>query len=185
MENFVEMISSVCEYNGEFEVDSELKFKLYPVVGKLADFPVLLFVGSDKITGDALAPICGTLVKNSGAPCFCYGDLSSPVTAKNIEATVEFIKRVHAGCKIMVVDASVGTASEVGKVRFLEGGIFPGNAVGRNFGEIGDFAIVGVVTTREESGKIAPTRLFSVLAMASEIAGEIEGCAKLKSRHAI
>ncbi|MFI3164384.1 MAG: spore protease YyaC [Bacillota bacterium] len=161
------------------DIRCEISGGLYSAVGKLPFFPVLLFVGSDKVTGDALAPICGEMLKKMKPPCFLYGDLENPVNAKNLKPTVEFIKRVHRERKILVVDASVGVAEDIGKVKFLDCGIKPGKAVGRDFEPIGDMAIAGIVAAKDlKNQSISPVRLFSVTKMAEEIAREICVCAK-------
>lgn len=161
------------------DIRCEISGGLYNAVGRLPFFPILLFVGSDKVTGDALAPICGEMLKKLNPPCFLYGDLENPVNAKNLKSTVEFIKRVHRERKILVVDASVGVFADIGKVKFLDCGIKPGKAVGRDFPQVGDMAIAGIVSAKDpKSQSISPVRLFSVTKMAEEIAREIFVCAK-------
>ncbi|MFI3167301.1 MAG: spore protease YyaC [Bacillota bacterium] len=155
----------------------EISGGLYCAVAGGDVFPVVLFVGSDKVVGDALAPICGSLLKKMRPQCFIYGDLQNPVNAKNLQSTLDFIKAVHKGHKILVVDASIGKQCDVGKIKFVAGGISPGKAVGRNFDAVGDFSIIGIVAHRnEKTGGISPVRLFSVVEMAREIAREIYLC---------
>lgn len=162
-----------------FELRCEVSLGLYSAVARLDVFPVVLFVGSDKVVGDALAPICGTLLKKMHPRCLIYGDIASPVNAKNILDTVAFIKRVHPRHKILVVDASVGSSGDVGKIKFVDCGIRPGKAVGREFDAVGDFAIAGIVASKNpQSGIISPARLFHVQKMAREIAREIYLCAR-------
>lgn len=157
----------------------EISSGMFPAVAGLDVFPVVLFVGSDKMTGDSLAPICGSILKKMNPPCFIYGDVENPVNAKNLLATVDFIKGMHPQNKILVVDASVGVCADVGKIKFLCHGIVPGKAVGREFSPVGDFAIAGIVAFRnQQSGGISPVRLCHVLQMAKEIAREISLCAR-------
>lgn len=161
------------------KIRCEISGGLYNAVASMPHFPILLFVGSDKVVGDSLAPICGGLLKKMNPPCFIYGDLENPVNAKNLQSTVNFITRMHAGCKILVVDASVGCEADVGIVKFLRCGIKPGKAVGRNFDAVGDFAIAGIVAAKDNLAKtISPVRLFDVSVMAEEIAREIYLCAR-------
>ncbi len=160
-------------------IQNELSNGLYLSISMLDEFPVVLCVGSDKVVGDALAPICGGLLKKMMPPCFVYGTLQSPVNANNLVAAVKFIKRMHPRHKILVVDASVGLPSDIGKIKFIRGGIAPGKAVGREFEKVGDFAIAGIVASKNsEKNTLSPVRLFDAYNMAEEIAREIYACAR-------
>ena len=147
--------------------------QLFEYILPLNHFPVVLCLGSDKITGDSLAPLVGSMLKSLHSPCFVYGDLKYPVTAKNLLSTLKYIKNIHSFQKILIIDASVGKQCDIGKIKFSDHGISPGKATGQNFETMGDLSIVGIVTTKNEIGKINPTRLFHIFQLAETITKSI------------
>ena len=82
--------------------------------------PVVLCIGSDLVIGDALGPITGTLIKSKteGIPCYIYGCLASPVTAKEVKYVNAFLRRTHPGRKVIAIDAAVGEAGISGSSKF-------------------------------------------------------------------
>jgi putative sporulation protein YyaC len=128
------------------------------------DRPVILCVGSDLVAGDSLGPVTGTMISKrcnaagladfSGSagvpfePCFVYGDLSSPVTAKEVKYAENFLRKTHPGRKILAIDAAVGAAGEVGLIRVQSGGLMPGSGAGKKMGKVGDISILGIVAEK-------------------------------------
>ncbi|MCL2255428.1 MAG: spore protease YyaC [Firmicutes bacterium] len=110
------------------------------------EMPVILCIGSDKVTGDALGPVVGhILTKEMNVPSFVYGTLSRPVNALNLLETIAFIKHKHRDKKLLVIDSSVGSSEDIGKISIKYGGIYPGAASGKNLPKIGDFSITATV----------------------------------------
>lgn len=121
--------------------------------------PVVLCIGSDRLTGDCLGPLVGeSLTQTYNVPCYVYGTLSRPVTALNLESTLDFIQAKHPNRPLVVVDASLGESSCVGNLRITRGGIRPGSASGKSFSHCGDLAITAVVNVLP-SQSLASTRL--------------------------
>jgi putative sporulation protein YyaC len=107
---------------------------------------VILCIGSDRITGDCLGPVVGHILTHElCADADVYGSLSSPVTALNLSETLSFIKSRHPGSFVIAVDSSLGAKEDVGNVRVLPCGIFPGAAVGKNLPKVGDAAVTATV----------------------------------------
>ncbi len=108
--------------------------------------PVIVCVGSDLTVGDSLGPFVGTkLVESESNRFYVYGTLKNPITAKEVKTISEKIKRLHPYSKILVVDAALGKASEIGYVKVLEGGIKPGLGVKKDLPLIGDVSIIAIV----------------------------------------
>ena len=134
------------------------------------DVPVVLCIGSDRLTGDCLGPLVGNfLIKEYNVPTFVYGTLARTVTALNLRDTVTFIQKAHPSKKLLVVDASLGSSKEVGQIRLTRGGICPGAASGKELGRCGDLAITAVVNTLPDKS-LATTKLGFVHDLAGVIA---------------
>lgn len=114
------------------------------------NLPVILCIGSDLVTGDALGPVTGTLIesKAGGLPVYVYGDLSTPVTAKEVQYADGFIRRLHPGRKIIAIDAAVGEAGDVGSIQVRDVPLHPGSGAKKQLGKAGDLSILGIVAER-------------------------------------
>lgn len=127
--------------------------------------PVILCIGSDKIVGDCLGPLIGHLLVCLDIPCYVYGTLERPVTAKNLKQTLDFISIRHSGCKVWAIDASVGRESKHGIIKLHPGGIYPGSAFNKNLPKVGSLGITSVLGEED----FLDTRLYSVWRSASFI----------------
>ncbi len=108
--------------------------------------PVIICVGSDLTVGDSLGPFVGTkLIESKNSSIFVYGTLKNPITAKEVKTISENVKLMHPNSKILVVDAALGNASEIGYVKILDGGIKPGLGVKKDLPLIGDVSIIAIV----------------------------------------
>ena len=111
--------------------------------------PVYMCIGTEKVFSDSLGPRVGTLLNLAMyQPTFVYGLVEQNITAENLCKSYEFIKTMHPDSPIVVVDAGVGEASQLGRVQLCDGGILPGAATNKNLPEIGDVGIVGIVAER-------------------------------------
>jgi putative sporulation protein YyaC len=138
--------------------------------------PVIVCIGSDRVTGDCLGPLTGHfLTTRYNVPAFVYGTLDSTVTAKNLVSTIGFISARHPRSKILVVDASIGPLETVGCITAGKGGILPGSGCGKNLPLTGDFSITAVVTHDSENAQIMlqNTKLSFVYQMSELIAKSI------------
>lgn len=131
--------------------------------------PVILCIGSDRITGDCLGPLCGHLLVNVyNTPCYVYGTLNFPVTAKNLQATLDFIKVRHPNQKVWAVDASIGNSKDVGLIK-LTTGIYPGSFAGHHLPKSGSLGISACVASNN-TNDFQTAKLGHVYNLANKIA---------------
>ena len=78
---------------------------------------VVLCIGTDRSTGDALGPLIGTkLSRLQPKRTVIYGTLDEPVHAVNLAETIERIKREHSSPLIIAVDACLGRMESIGAI---------------------------------------------------------------------
>jgi len=139
---------------------------------------VVLCVGTDRSTGDALGPLVGTELARSGSPLFdVYGTLEDPVHAVNLEETLRRIERTVSRPFIIAVDASLGQLSSVGCIQFGSGPVRPGSGVNKKLPPVGDVHLTGIVNVGGfmEYFVLQNTRLSLVMNMAGVIAHSLLG----------
>lgn len=108
--------------------------------------PVILCIGTDKVSGDAFGPTVGTLLRSVyRPPFFVYGTLEHPVTALNLLKTIEFLRYKHEGQAIIAVDCALGKEDEVGSLRIFSGGLRAGLGVGKKLPPVGELSVTAVV----------------------------------------
>lgn len=134
--------------------------------------PVILCIGSDRVTGDALGPIVGQLLIERNVDAFVYGTLERPVTALNLKENVKHIQAVHSGKKVLAIDSSVGRLADVGKIRITLGSLAPGSADGKKLPRVGDVSITATVTDVKDT-PLSAVRLGKVYALARNIADDV------------
>ena len=114
--------------------------------------PVILCVGTDRIIGDCLGPLVGTMVeKGAKGQLPVFGTLQHTVHALNLCETIREIKKKHPGCITIAVDASLGSYEQIGTALIRPGCLRPGAGVHKNLPEIGDISITGI--TNSESSQ--------------------------------
>jgi putative sporulation protein YyaC len=105
---------------------------------------VVVCVGTDRSTGDALGPLVGSsLHKNSGIPV--YGTLDDPVHAVNLAERLESIQQLHRNPYMIAIDACLGQLTSVGCIQAGEGPVKPGAGVNKELPPVGDYHITGIV----------------------------------------
>ena len=109
---------------------------------------VVLCFGTPTVAGDSLGPLTGSALIERGAPCFVYGTLNRPVTAKNMDDYMNFIKCAHDGALLLAVDAGLGDKGKIGSYSIRSDGVCPA-AVGGKKARVGDVGILGIVGSRE------------------------------------
>lgn len=112
--------------------------------------PVIVCIGSDLVIGDALGPITGTLIKSKteGLPCYVYGCLSTPVTAKEVKYVNSFLRRTHPGRKVIAIDAAVGEDGDIGLIKISDTALRPGSGAHKKLGKVGDISVLGVIAEK-------------------------------------
>lgn len=133
---------------------------------------VVLCIGTDRATGDALGPIAGTILSDRDTGFKIYGTLRHPVHALNLR---EHINRIYSESRsptVIAVDASLGRQPDVGLVTLSDGPLLPGIGVNKRLPAIGDISITGIVNLSGKPGMslLQSTRLYTVTRMAEYIA---------------
>lgn len=113
----------------------------------LAPLPVVLCIGTDRVTGDSLGPLVGTFLQACGSSrCLhVYGTLDTPVHALNLRQICRHIKKEHPRSLILAVDASLGIKRHLGYVTLEKGSLHPGAGVQKTLDAIGDISITGII----------------------------------------
>lgn len=138
--------------------------------------PVVVCIGTDRSTGDALGPITGCELIALGYPSkMVYGTLEEPVHAGNLREAVAQAQRLHPGVPVLAVDACLGVPENVGSISLSEGPVRPGAGVNKDLPAVGDLSVTGVVNVAGfmEYLILQNTRLSLVVRMARVIAEAI------------
>ncbi|MDF2570523.1 MAG: putative sporulation protein YyaC [Sporomusa sp.] len=112
---------------------------------------VVLCIGSDRYTGDALGPLIGTYLEEH-TDCSVYGTLDHPVHAGNFIETLNIINHLYHHPLIVAIDACLGRSHEVGNIEIWQGGLAAGIAVGNRLPTVGDISVIGVVNAQSQIG---------------------------------
>lgn len=134
---------------------------------------VIVCIGTDRCTGDALGPLVGTYLKEFRPRNFSiYGTIHSPVHATNITDTLKKIHATHHRPLIIAIDASLGKSTSVGSVLTGTGSLQPGSALKKKLPTVGHIYIAGIVNISGfmEFAVLQNTRLSIVIDMADKIA---------------
>jgi putative sporulation protein YyaC len=137
---------------------------------------VVLSIGTDRSTGDALGPLVGThLEQLNPAGLRIYGTLDEPVHAMNLKETIERIRQEHPHAYILSVDACLGQYKHIGMICLQEGSLRPGAGVNKRLPEVGDLSFTCVVNAGGfmEYFVLQNTRLAYVMKMAQVMAYSI------------
>ncbi|WP_054703480.1 spore protease YyaC [Bacillus sp. JCM 19041] len=138
---------------------------------------LLLCIGTDRSTGDALGPLLGSLLKNTELTHFhVYGTLAEPIHATNMEERLTEIYEKHSHAYTVAVDACLGRSTNVGYVTLNEEPLKPGAAMGKNLPEIGDICLTGIVNVGGlmDFYMLQSTRLHVVMNMAEKLTALIQ-----------
>jgi putative sporulation protein YyaC len=136
---------------------------------------VFFCVGTDRCTGDSLAPLVGTFLKEAGYENV-MGTIDEPIHAMNLD---EYIARIPQGTIVLAIDSSLGKFNSVGNIYLNSGALYPGKGAGKNLTPVGDFHIHAVVNV--DSGNeflnyqtLSSTRLSLVIKLAEIISESIK-----------
>ncbi|CUH96215.1 hypothetical protein P22_2304 [Propionispora sp. 2/2-37] len=114
---------------------------------------VVLCIGSDRYTGDALGPLTGSYLEERNA-FRVFGTMNYPVHAGNLVEVINRIENEYGNPVIIAVDACLGKQAEVGNIEVWEGSIRAGSAVGNQLPPVGHISVIGVVNSGSASGYI-------------------------------
>ncbi|MDO5345847.1 MAG: spore protease YyaC [Lachnospiraceae bacterium] len=136
--------------------------------------PIVLCIGTDRVTGDSLGPLTGSFLTAYGGHRYLpiYGTLDAPVHALNLREVSHQIKKKHPRSLILAVDASLGTKNHLGYLTLGQGSLKPGAGVQKNLVSVGDLFLTGIVSADAPEAQLAlqNARLASVTHMACCIA---------------
>lgn len=137
---------------------------------------VIVCVGTDRSTGDALGPLVGThLCKIKNDKLHVYGTLSEPVHALNLNDTLTLIAKRHHDPFIIAIDACLGQLTSVGHIHVGDGPVKPGAGVNKELPPVGNMHITGIVNVGGfmEYFVLQNTRLSLVVSLSEIIANAI------------
>lgn len=137
---------------------------------------LIVCVGTDRSTGDALGPLVGMKLKALNPPGMTiYGTLEQPVHAMNLEETLETIAVKHHHALVIAIDACLGQLSSVGCIQLCNGPLKPGAGVNKSLPPVGDVHLTGIVNVGGfmEYFVLQNTRLSLVMSLADVIASSI------------
>ena len=138
---------------------------------------IVLCIGTDRSTGDALGPLTGTfLTDRSLRRLTVYGTVHEPVHAKNLEAFIRYIQDTHKNPYIIAIDASLGKGTSIGYLTAEKGPVKPGAALDKPLPEIGEIHLTGIVNVGGymEYTVLQSTRLSIVFDMAQTLANTLD-----------
>lgn len=134
---------------------------------------VILCIGTDRSTGDALGPLVGSKLEGHlPGHIAVYGTLDQPVHAINLVDTIRYIYRTNRNPYILALDACLGYRDHVGRISLNKGPLKPGAALQRDLPPVGSLHMIGIVNVGGcmEEIVISCTRLSLVMKMADVMA---------------
>ncbi|MDR3560986.1 MAG: spore protease YyaC [Negativicutes bacterium] len=133
---------------------------------------IVLCIGTDRSTGDALGPLTGSKLQSLRFHPHIFGTLENPVHATNLTDTLNSIQQSFRHPFIIAVDACLGRLENVGYVSLGHGPLKPGAGVNKDLPHVGDAYITGIVNVAGfmEHLVLQSTRLSLVVKMADAIA---------------
>lgn len=141
------MLSENEKYNHFVNDFSEALYNLKMEV-PFSDY-IFLCVGSDKIIGDTYGPLVGEKLKgaftNMYHNIYVYGTLEEPISAMNLEKTVQEIYRKFSTPCIIAVDSALGSDHRIGNIFVSNSKMQCGKGTGKKMLYVGDISIKGVV----------------------------------------
>ena len=112
---------------------------------------VFACIGTKNAVFDSFGPLCGTLLKRKGVPC--YGDCNDMMNAATMYVMLDRIykKDGHQNKNIISIDACVTSSDKkLNKLSVRDVGVKPGAAVGCLFPRVGDNSIIMFTLTEKE-----------------------------------
>jgi putative sporulation protein YyaC len=137
---------------------------------------IILCIGTDRSTGDALGPLIGTQLTRLSLPqLHVFGTLDDPVHATNLNDTIQFIQESYSKPFIIAVDACLGRMDSIGCITLSDGPLKPGAGVHKKLPEVGEVNLTGIVNVGGfmEFMVLQNTRLNLVYKMSENISSLI------------
>lgn len=102
-------------------------------------------IGTDRVIGDCIGPITGSLLKSKINSENIYGDLDENLTFNNINKKISEINSKFKNPFIIAVDAALSDKKNIGKIFVEDGGIFIGKGLNKRKRKVGNIGIKVVV----------------------------------------
>jgi len=144
---------------------------------------VFLCIGTDRIIGDCLGPLVGTMLeekleKYNIFNFTIYGTLQKNICYTNIQEIIEILPKKHKNACIIVIDAALSNKENIGKIFINKEKMVLGKSLNKSKVEIGDISIKAVVGKNYKLSKYNFTSmqnisLNAVIRLASLIADGI------------
>lgn len=142
----------------------------------ISDPTIILCIGTDRSTGDALGPLVGTNLQQYHSPYVrIFGTLDEPVHAINLDDILFKIQNTYISPFIIAIDAGLGKHSSVGMIDVKDGPLKPGTGVNKELTPVGNMHLTGLVNIGGymEYFVLQSTRLSLVMKMANIISYSI------------
>lgn len=110
------------------------------------DREIIFFcIGTDRVIGDCVGPITGSLLKSKYGNKNIYGDLEENLTYENIEDKLNEVNLKHNNPYIIAIDAALSSNEDIGKFYVDDKGINYRKSLNSKNLKIGDVGIKVVV----------------------------------------
>lgn len=149
--NLLKVKTHLCEADAYEKIHQQIIWLLKRQLGSLVRPVVVLCIGSDRYTGDALGPLIGSYLEEQNV-FRVFGTMNYPVHAGNLVEVINRIENEYGNPVIIAVDACLGKQAEVGNIEVWEGSIRAGSAVGNQLPPVGHISVIGVVNSGSASG---------------------------------
>lgn len=111
---------------------------------------VFLCIGTDRIIGDSLGPLVGTILKDKLEKynifnITIYGNLKENICYTNIKEILKRINKEHKNACIIVIDAALSNENNIGKIFVNREKMILGKGLNKVKVEVGDISIKAVV----------------------------------------
>ncbi|MBP3707815.1 MAG: spore protease YyaC [Clostridia bacterium] len=106
---------------------------------------IFFCIGTDRVIGDCVGPITGSLLKNKYGNKNIYGDLEENLTYENIEDKLNEVNLKYSNPYIIAIDAALSSNEDIGKFYVDNKGINYRKSLNSKNLKIGDIGIKVVV----------------------------------------
>lgn len=106
---------------------------------------IFFCIGTDRVIGDCVGPITGSLLKNKFGNKNIYGDLEENLTYENIEEKLNEVNLKYTNPYIIAIDAALSSNEDIGKFYVDNNGINYRKSLNSKDLKIGDVGIKVVV----------------------------------------
>lgn len=148
-------------------------FERIKSTGASRDSLLFVCIGTDRSSGDALGPLTGTLLVESGFSSV-IGTLEQPCDAESWEKRMEELRQaMESGERVLIaLDACLGTVHTTGMFVIRQGPLEAGRSMKLGLPPIGMYSIAGVVNENRANPYtvLQTTPLSRVLTMARQVA---------------